>query len=73
MSTEHNPDGLTPSQYGSQDNWRLLREDELKCLPKDAERKSKRTGNWVKSVMRGEHGMEGITYRTRQPLPGGGV
>lgn len=62
----HNPNNLTPAQYGASDGWRLLRESEI--VPPDGERLSFGV-NWVSSNQRGVTHAPLSTYRTRQPDP----
>jgi hypothetical protein len=65
----HNPDNLTPEQYGASEGWRLLYPNESP-LPADAEKFSSK--RWEESSFRSKPApMDFITYtyRTRTPDP----
>jgi hypothetical protein len=66
----HNPDGLTPEQWGHSDGWRLLDEDEVCDRPKQNYKEIQRWGDTNKYRHdwnpRGYEGSSPIaTYRTR--------
>lgn len=71
MTTFHNPENLTPDQYGAKEGWRLLTESEVDMIPMDSEVYFRRSDRWEKSSNRGHTADSVTTYRTRAPLPAG--
>lgn len=79
MSTtpkQHNPDNMTPDEYGANGGWRLLYSEELAKLPFDSEYWSELHGEWLMSSFRNTNPgassicpKTGFTYRTRTPDP----
>lgn len=65
----HNPDNLTPEQYGAADGWRLLYGCELNNLPLGAQVYKGRV--WMTSLAVGRSGKASklYAYRTRTPDP----
>jgi hypothetical protein len=63
----HNPNNLTPSDYGASDGWRLLRVSELDAPPANAQFTSTISG-WFPNAESPIRSLR-YTYRTRQPDP----
>src|SRR5271170_106227 len=72
MNTPHNPDNLTPAQYGASEGWRLLDEDEIvsetKRFPKLRAIQSccKYPPRWVANCIGND---TDVTYRTQKSRP----
>lgn len=69
MTTFHNPENLTPDQYGAKEGWRLLTVEELNNRPSDSEFHSliDISPRWCRSDLKSKY-LDVNTYRTRTPL-----
>lgn len=70
MNNFHNPENLTPEQYGAKEGWRLLTIEEMR----DPQRDIQMFGclkQWIDSKLSGTRFTlaRSVTYRTRAPLP----
>ena len=62
----YNPNSLTPEQIG--DGWRLLAYGEA-VVPEDGQIWERASGQWMDSILQGQHKDFSSAYRTRTPLP----
>lgn len=65
----HNPTGLTATQVGVHEGWRLLLQTEANVADKDALKCEFYAGNFQKWIASGEKSKLAGTYRTKSPLP----